>query len=91
MYILTERCFFLSDKGVNLILDCVGGSYWDKNLRCIAVEGTWIVYGLMGGAVAEETFLKHMMRKRLTLVGTNLRPRSTEVCRDRLYLGENYF
>ena len=79
MYILTERCFFLSDKGVNLILDCVGGSYWDKNLRCIAVEGTWVVYGLMGGAAVQGPLLGGLLRKRVTLVGTTLRARSVQV------------
>lgn len=36
-------------QGVNLILDCVGGSYWDKNAQLLATEATWVLYGLMGG------------------------------------------
>lgn len=30
-------------------MDCVGGSFWKQNLKVLSVEGTWIVYGLLGG------------------------------------------
>lgn len=35
--------------GADLILDCVGGSYWELNAEALATDGTWIVYGLLGG------------------------------------------
>jgi len=38
-------------KGVDVILDCVGGSHAEQNGAALATEGTWVVYGLMGGAV----------------------------------------
>lgn len=34
---------------MDLILDCVGGSFWKQNVKVLAVEGTWINYGLLGG------------------------------------------
>ena len=37
-------------QGVDIILDCIGGSYAADNLACLAVDGTWVLYGLMGGA-----------------------------------------
>ncbi|XP_071800736.1 quinone oxidoreductase PIG3-like isoform X1 [Asterias amurensis] len=69
---------FTENKGVNLILDCVGGSHWEKNLRTIATEGTWVVYGLLGGASVEGAILGGLLRKRATIVGTTLRPRSIQ-------------
>lgn len=35
-------------KGVSLILDCVGASMYEENLKAIGVEGRWVIYGLMG-------------------------------------------
>ena len=37
-------------RGVDIILDCIGGSYAADNLASLAVDGTWVLYGLMGGA-----------------------------------------
>lgn len=37
-----------SGKGVDLILDCVGASYYEKNVKSVRVEGRWVVYGLLG-------------------------------------------
>ena len=37
-------------RGVDIILDCIGGSYFADNLGCLAVDGVWVLYGLMGGA-----------------------------------------
>ena len=39
-------------KGANVILDCIGGSYWERNCAAIATDGRWVVYGLMGGKEA---------------------------------------
>ena len=35
---------------MDIILDCIGGSYAQDNLASLAVDGTWVLYGLMGGA-----------------------------------------
>ncbi|XP_038078867.1 quinone oxidoreductase PIG3-like [Patiria miniata] len=69
---------YTQNKGVDMILDCIGSSFWEQNLRSIAVEGTWVVYGLMGGAYVNGPALRGLMRKRLQLVGTNLRPRNDQ-------------
>ena len=37
-------------QGVTVIMDCVGGSYFEQNLQSIAADGRWILYGLLGGA-----------------------------------------
>ena len=63
---------------VDLILDPVGASYWESNAAAIAMDGTHVVYGLMGGgALSESTpILASILRKRITLRGTTLRTRA---------------
>ena len=59
-------------KGVNVILDPVGGSYLEANLKCLAIKGRLILIGLMGGA--EINFnLRPLMQKRAQLIGSMLR------------------
>ncbi|XP_061176281.1 quinone oxidoreductase PIG3-like [Saccostrea echinata] len=66
-------------KGVDLILDCVGGSFFNQNINSIATEGTWVVYGLMGGStVSTGDHLAKILRKRITIIGSTLRARSVE-------------
>lgn len=62
-------------RGVDVILDMVGGDYFARNLDCMAVEGrlVYIAY-LRGGKV--ELNIDTLMRKRLTVSGSTLRPRS---------------
>ncbi|EDQ92999.1 uncharacterized protein MONBRDRAFT_13798, partial [Monosiga brevicollis MX1] len=61
--------------GVQVVLDCVGGSYWQDNTEVLAVDGTWVVYGLMGGPSVEGPILGKILRKRLRVIGTTLRSR----------------
>ncbi|XP_002131685.2 quinone oxidoreductase PIG3-like [Ciona intestinalis] len=65
-------------KGVNVILDCVGGSYWEQNAACLAVEGRWVVYGLLGGPNVNGPILGTVLRKRASILGTTLKARSDE-------------
>lgn len=64
-------------KGVNLILDCVGASMYEDNLKAIAVDGRWIVYGLMGG-INVNMNLGALLRKRVHMMFSLLRARSLE-------------
>lgn len=45
-----------------MILDCVGGSFWQQNVNCLAFEGTWINYGLLGGG--KTSSLRNYLKKR---------------------------
>ncbi len=64
-------------RGVDVILDTVGASYWEENLGSLAQLGRLVVVGLMGGSdVALD--LRRLMRLRATVVGTVLRARSVE-------------
>lgn len=61
-------------RGVDVVLDCVGGPYLAHHLEVLAVGGRLVVIGLQGGARAEID-LSQLMRKRLTVTGSTLRAR----------------
>jgi len=63
-------------RGVNAVLDMVGGSYVQRNLKCLAVDGRHVSIAILGGAKAE-IFIPDIMTRRLTLTGSTLRSRST--------------
>jgi len=62
-------------RGVDLILDMVGGEYTQRNLDALAVEGRLVQIAFLQGAKVALN-LEPLMRKRLTLTGSTLRPRS---------------
>ncbi|UOQ46645.1 NAD(P)H-quinone oxidoreductase [Gracilibacillus caseinilyticus] len=63
-------------KGADVILDFVGASYWQKNYRSIAVDGRWVLIGVLGGSKVDSISLMDLMAKRIQLTGTLLTPRS---------------
>jgi NADPH2:quinone reductase len=65
------------DKGVDLVLDMVGGDYIQRNISALAVDGRLVQIAFLRGPKAEVNFVP-MMVKRLTLTGSTLRPRSVE-------------
>ena len=64
-------------KGVNVILDMVGGDYVPRELKCLAEEGRLVFIAYLRGP-RTELDIDAVMRKRLTITGSTLRPRSTE-------------
>ncbi len=64
-------------KGIDVILDMVGGDYIQKNLSLAALEGRIVNIAYLQGPVAKVNFLPVML-KRLTVSGSTLRPQSTE-------------
>jgi NADPH:quinone reductase len=64
-------------KGVDLILDMVGGDYVEKNLAALKVEGRLVQIAWLKGAKVTANFTQ-LMVKRLTWTGSTLRPRSVE-------------
>ena len=74
---VVERVRELTDgRGVDVILDVVGARYLEPNLRNLAPEGRLVVIGLMGGARGELD-LGRLLSKRLTVLGSTLRARTT--------------
>ncbi|XP_043841592.1 quinone oxidoreductase PIG3 [Dromiciops gliroides] len=66
---------FTKGAGANIILDCVGASYWEKNVACLAPDGRWVLYGLMGGAEVHGELLSKLLAKRGSLLTSLLRSR----------------
>ena len=62
-------------RGVDVILDIVGGEYLPRNLECLAAGGRLVQIGLLGGARATLNLVP-VLQKRLTITGSTLRPRS---------------
>lgn len=63
--------------GVNVVLDMVGGPYWERNLASLTLRGRIVLVGLMGGDRVD-TSLGMLMPKRLRVSGTTLRARALE-------------
>ncbi|WCP73316.1 MULTISPECIES: NAD(P)H-quinone oxidoreductase [Sphingomonas] len=61
-------------KGVSVVLDMVGGDYVPRNIKCLAEDGRHVSIAVQGGASATVP-LWDIMRRRLTLTGSTLRPR----------------
>jgi putative PIG3 family NAD(P)H quinone oxidoreductase len=60
--------------GVDVVIDMVGGDYVPRNLACLAEEGRHVSIAVQRGATAEIPIFD-IMRRRLTLTGSTLRPR----------------
>lgn len=61
-------------RGVDVVLDMVGGDYIPRSIACLAMDGRHVSIALLKGSKAEIDF-NAVMRKRLTLTGSTLRPR----------------
>src|SRR5205085_6291894 len=64
-------------KGVDVVLDMIGGDYLPRNLKALAEDGRHVSFAFQRGAKAEVA-IPEVMRRRLTLTGSTLRPRSVE-------------
>ena len=64
-------------KGVNVILDMVAGSYVAREIGCLAEDGRLVFIAVQGGTKAEFN-AGLVLRKRLTITGSTLRPRTVE-------------
>ena len=62
-------------RGVDLILDMVGGDYVARNLDALAVDGRLVQIAILGGAKAQINMVP-ILQRRLTVTGSTLRPRS---------------
>lgn len=63
-------------KGVNLIIDPVGGNYFPQNLQALQTEGRLVMLSVMGGYKLPEVDLRPIIFMRLEIIGSTLRSRS---------------
>jgi len=72
----SERVLAITEKrGADVILDHIGGGYFQQNMACLAIYGRLVIIGLMGGAKSEIN-IGRMMIKRQRVIGSVLRARS---------------
>jgi len=64
-------------RGVDVVLDMVGGDYIEKNLKCLALEGRLVIIAFLRGGRVEVDW-RPIMMKRLTVTGSTLRASPTE-------------
>jgi putative PIG3 family NAD(P)H quinone oxidoreductase len=64
-------------RGVDIILDFVGATYFEQNLQSMATDGRMVVIGTLGGAEVEKFSLRVLMSKRLQVTGAGLRSMDT--------------
>ncbi|MFT5805720.1 MAG: putative PIG3 family NAD(P)H quinone oxidoreductase [Candidatus Paceibacteria bacterium] len=74
---LEQATGFAGEGGVDVILDPVGGTYLEDNLRLLGMNGRLVLIGLMGGSKAEIE-LAMLMMKRLRIIGSTLRARPVD-------------
>lgn len=63
-------------KGVDLIIDLVGQSYWHRNTASAAMEGRIVIVAAMSGSMIEGFNLRALLNKRLSVLATTLRTRN---------------
>jgi putative PIG3 family NAD(P)H quinone oxidoreductase len=63
-------------RGVDLVLDIIGAEYFERNMAALAVDGRLVQIGLMGRPGTPPLDLNAVLRRRLTITGSTLRPRS---------------
>ena len=79
----------LPAESVDVILDMVGGAYTPKNIQLLKPDGRLVFINATQGAAVELNALD-LMRRRLTVTGSTLRPRSAEFKADLAAAVENY-
>jgi len=68
---------FTNGKGVNVVLDMVAGSYVGREINCLADDGRIVIIANQGGKISEVD-VGQVLRRRLTITGSTLRPRSVD-------------
>uniref|UniRef100_A0A8C5MAD8 Tumor protein p53 inducible protein 3 n=1 Tax=Leptobrachium leishanense TaxID=445787 RepID=A0A8C5MAD8_9ANUR len=74
----TKCLEFTNNVGVDIILDCIGATHWEKNLQCLNMDGRWVLYGLMGSGEINGDLLSKLLWKRGSILGSLLRSRSSK-------------
>ena len=65
-------------QGVDVILDIMGGSYLNNNLKALAMDGHLVMLGFLGGAKANDVDLLTILGKRAVITGSLLRARTQD-------------
>jgi putative PIG3 family NAD(P)H quinone oxidoreductase len=64
-------------RGVDVILDIIGASYFTRNIAALAMDGRLVIIAFLGGARVKEAELNAIVAKRALVTGSLLRPRTS--------------
>jgi len=64
-------------KLCNVVLDMVGADYFNRNLKCLALDGRLVIIAFLGGFSVDQADLRPIMTRRITVTGSTMRPRTT--------------
>lgn len=64
-------------RGVDAILDMVGGPYLARNIRCLGMDGRLVLIAFLQGSKVQDFDFVQVMVRRLTITGSTMRPRTT--------------
>lgn len=65
-----------SGRGVDVVVDIIGAKYFDRNLAALGKDGRLVIIGTMGGNIVEQFNLGRVQAKRLSIMGSTMRPRT---------------
>jgi putative PIG3 family NAD(P)H quinone oxidoreductase len=74
---VAEVAAITGKRGVDVVLDIVGGDYFEKNLRCLALEGRLLLIAFLQSSRVNVD-VRHVMVRRLTITGSTLRASPTK-------------
>jgi NADPH2:quinone reductase len=74
---VAELATLTNKRGVDVILDMIGGSYLSRNLQALATQGRLVMIATQGGTKGEIDVLR-VMQRRITITGSTLRAREVE-------------
>jgi NADPH:quinone reductase-like Zn-dependent oxidoreductase len=63
-------------RGVDMVVDIIGAKYFDRNLTSLGKDGRLVIIGTMGGNTVEQFNLGRVQAKRLSIMGSTMRPRT---------------
>ena len=69
---------YTHEKGVDVVIDFIGGPYFQRNLNVLAMEGRLVMLAFLGGVHTDPLNLGPVLRKRLQVMGSTLRARSLD-------------
>jgi len=64
-------------KLCDVVLDMVGADYFNRNLKCLAMDGRLVIIAFLGGFSVDQADLRPIMTRRITVTGSTMRPRTT--------------
>jgi NADPH:quinone reductase-like Zn-dependent oxidoreductase len=67
-----------SNQGVDVIIDFIGGPYFKKNIEILRNDGRLILLASLGGGKVEDFNLLNILSRRISVIGTTLRARTSE-------------